>query len=109
MAELERLPADERTKKQKEAVGKVRMELQAREKMKSMRTRRRAREVFTNLKATGKIPKDAKFSDLSDKKFFGAAKDIEESELKRSMIQHYRDLNEAQLRKTRKEPLKRKP
>jgi len=69
---------------------KVRAIVTVQEKQKSMRTRRRAREIFTNLKATGKIPKDLVFSDLSEEKFFRAAKDIKDSEIKRAILNRAR-------------------
>ena len=104
MAELEMKAED--TKKES-AARQMRIKERSREVMKSRRTRRRAREIFTELKATGKIPKGMKFEDLSDQKFFEAAKDIKDVELRRRLIQMSRDQQEKSLKKSSEEKRKK--
>jgi hypothetical protein len=52
-------------------------------RMESTRVRRGARELFTNAKAAGKIPKGMTFGEWQNSKFFKAAKANKPAEAKR--------------------------
>ena len=82
---------DDKEKAKQAVVSKVRAKKIGQDKLKSIRTRRRAMERFTDLKATGKLSKDAKFEDIPDQKFFGAAEDISDAELDRKIMGIARD------------------